>query len=409
MSLYLFIIVFCLLASAFFSASETAFSCANKLRLKSLEEADDARAARTLKLLDNFDSLISSILIGNNIVNILLTSLATLLFVEWLGEATGPSVCTIVTTIVVLVFGEVTPKSIAKEFPESFAMFATPILLLLVKILKPVNSLFNLWKKLIGKILSTPSDISTTEEELLMFVEETAQVGTITEDESDMIHNVLQFSDLKAVDILTPRVDVVAVDFKSSIEEIKEVFQSTGYSRLPVYEDTIDNIKGSIYCKDFYNKVLLGTNAVTDIVKPANAVVSSIGIKDLLQELKVSQNHLAVVISEYGSLLGIITLEDIIEELVGEIWDELDKAEPELVELGANEFEVSGSMSLRKLESELSLSFEGVDSTTVSGLIMYLLGRLPKIEDTVSYANLTLKVISMHQNRVDKLRVSVTS
>lgn len=403
----LIIIVICVIMSAYFSASETAFSTANKIRLKTMEEAGHKKAKLVLKMIDNFDSLISSILIGNNIVNILSASLATLLFVEWFGEAKGPSISTAVTTVVVLIFGEVTPKSIAKEFPEQFAMFSAPLLNILMWLFTPFNWLFSQWKRLVGLLFKHKENITATEEELLMFVEETAQEGTITEEESDMIHSVIKFSDLEVVDILTPRIDVTAVDITTDVDEIKEVFNTSGYSRLPVYEENIDNIVGTIYYKDFFAKVVYGENTLEDVIKPAKMVLGTKKISDLLEELKEEQNHIAIVASEYGSILGIITLEDILEELVGDIWDEGDEVKPELVQLSETEYEVLGTAGIHRLANELSIEFGDVQVTTVNGWIINLINKIPTKGQIIEHENIKLEILSMNRNRIDKLKLTL--
>lgn len=403
----LIIIVICIIMSGYFSASETAFSTSNKIRLKTMEEAGHKKAKLVLKMIDNFDSLISSILIGNNIVNILSASLATLLFVEWFGEAKGPSISTAVTTIVVLIFGEVTPKSIAKEFPEQFAMFSAPLLNILMWLFTPFNWLFSQWKKLVGLLFKHKENITATEEELLMFVEETAQEGTITEEESDMIHSVIKFSDLEVVDILTPRIDVTAIDIATDVNEIKEVFNTSGYSRLPVYEENIDNIVGTIYYKDFFAKVVCGEDTLEDVIKPAKMVLGTKKISNLLEELKEEQNHIAIVASEYGSILGIITLEDILEELVGDIWDEGDEVKPELKQLSDTEYEVLGTTGIHRLANELNIEFGDVQVTTVNGWIINLINKIPTKGQIIEHKNIKLEILSMNRNRIDKLKLTL--
>lgn len=403
----LIIIVICIIMSGYFSASETAFSTSNKIRLKTMEEAGHKKAKLVLKMIDNFDSLISSILIGNNIVNILSASLATLLFVEWFGEAKGPSISTAVTTVIVLIFGEVTPKSIAKEFPEQFAMFSAPLLSILMWLFTPFNWLFSQWKKLVGLLFKHKENITATEEELLMFVEETAQEGTITEEESDMIHSVIKFSDLEVVDILTPRIDVTAIDIAADVNEIKEVFNTSGYSRLPVYEENIDNIVGTIYYKDFFAKVVCGEDTLEDVIKPAKMVLGTKKISNLLEELKEEQNHIAIVASEYGSILGIITLEDILEELVGDIWDEGDEVKPELKQISDTEYEVLGTAGIHRLANELNIEFGDVQVTTVNGWIINLINKIPTKGQIIEHENIKLEILSMNRNRIDKLKLTL--
>ena len=352
------IIIFCVLFSGYFSATETAFSSLNRIRIKNLAEKGDKKAKLVLDMLENFDSLLSTILIGNNIVNIACASVATLLFVRLLGEEQGPSVATIVITIVVLIFGEVTPKSIAKENPEKFAMFAAPFLNVLMIILTPFNFLFIQWKKLISKIFHTENDYSITEEELLTIVEEAEQEGRIDEQESSLIRSAIEFSEQEAIDILTPRIDIVGVSHDATKEEIAQVFEETNYSRLPVYKESIDHIIGILYQKDFYNLDDEETS-FEHIIRPAMFITESKKIGELLQELQQKKSHIAIVLDEYGGTTGIVTLEDILEELVGEIWDEHDEVINEIEKISDTEYIVHGSTNLEDLFEDI---FQGYDT-----------------------------------------------
>ena len=294
------IIIFCIIFSGYFSATETAFSSLNRIRVKNMAEKGDKRAKLVLDMLENFDSLLSSILIGNNIVNIACASVATVLFVKLLGEEQGPSAATLVITIVVLIFGEVTPKSIAKENPEKFAMFAAPFLNMLMIVLTPFNFLFKQWKKLLSNIFHTDNDYSITEEELLTIVEEAEQEGRIDEQESSLIRSAIEFSEQEAIDILTPRIDIVGVPSDATKEEIAAVFTETNYSRLPVYKETMDHIIGIIYQKDFYNVVYDKDGDIESIIRPALYITESKKIGELLQELQHKKSHIAIVLDEYG-------------------------------------------------------------------------------------------------------------
>ena len=253
--------------SAYFSATETAFSSLNRIRLKNLADNGNKRAKLAYKLVDNYDELISSVLVGNNIVNISASSLATVLFIKAFGD-NGPTVSTIAMTIIVLIFGEVTPKSIAKEAPEAFAMFSAPIINVLIYVFKPINVCLVGIKKLVKKFVKVSNDRTISESELLTIVEEAEHDGGINENESELIHNVIEFDDLEAIDIMTPRVDVEAVDKTSTVQEVADLFTETGFSRLPVYEETIDSIVGIINEKDFHNLVLRDGNTVKQIIKP---------------------------------------------------------------------------------------------------------------------------------------------
>ena len=407
------IIIFCVLFSGYFSATETAFSSLNRIRVKNLAEKGDKKAKLVLDLLENFDSLLSTILIGNNIVNIACASVATLLFVRLLGEEQGPSVATIVITIVVLIFGEVTPKSIAKENPEKFAMFAAPFLNVLMIILTPFNFLFIQWKKLISKIFHTENDYSITEEELLTIVEEAEQEGRIDEQESSLIRSAIEFSEQEAIDILTPRIDIVGVPHDATKEEIAQVFEETNYSRLPVYKESIDHIIGILYQKDFYNLDDEETS-FEHIIRPAMFITESKKIGELLQELQQKKSHIAIVLDEYGGTTGIVTLEDILEELVGEIWDEHDEVINEIEKISDTEYIVHGSTNLEDLFEVLDMGMkineevEEMEVVTVSGWVMEeVLERIPSKGDVGTWQNLKVTVLEMDENRVEKIKLVI--
>ena len=403
-SISLVIIIGCIIMSAYFSATETAFSSLNRIRIKNMAEKGKKRAGLVLKLSENYDGLLSTILIGNNIVNIASASLATVIFVKLLGDEAGASISTVVTTIVVLIFGEVSPKSIAKESPEQFAMFSAPFLNAFMVLLTPANYLFKQWKKLLSLLIRTSGDSGITEEELLAIVEEAKQDGGIDEQEGSLIKSAIEFTELEAMDIATPRVDVTGIPVDADREEIAAVFGETGYSRLPVYKDKIDDIIGIIYQKDFYNQVYRGVCGVEAIVRPALYVAKSKKINVLLKELQKNKMHIAVVIDEFGGTMGIVTLEDILEELVGEIWDEHDVVVQEIEKISDQEYLVLGNTSVEKLFEELSAE-EEFESFTVSGWVMELAERIPEEGDVLYYENMTITVMKMKDRRVEQVRI----
>ncbi|MDU7030599.1 HlyC/CorC family transporter [Robinsoniella peoriensis] len=403
-SVSLIIIVICIIMSAYFSATETAFSSLNRIRIKNMAEKGNKKAALVLKLSQDYDRLLSTILIGNNIVNIASASLATVLFVKLLGEDLGASISTIVTTIVVLIFGEVSPKSIAKESPEKFAMFSATILNCFVWILTPFNFLFRQWKKLLSKMFKNSEDRTITEEELLTIVDEAEQEGGIDEQESTLIRSAIEFTEIEAIDIFTPRVDVVGIPLDAAKEEIAGVFARTGYSRLPVYEEDIDHIEGIVYQKDFHNHIYHTEQELAAIIRPALYTTKNKKIGILLKELQAAKSHIAVVIDEFGGTVGIVTLEDILEELVGEIWDEHDKVVYEMEQTGQDEYVVIGCMNVEKLFEELDMEQE-FEVVSVSGWVMEELDRIPKEGDCFSYKNLEITVLQMKERRVEKVRV----
>lgn len=403
-SISLVIIIGCIIMSAYFSATETAFSSLNRIRIKNMAEKGNKRAGLVLKLSENYDGLLSTILIGNNIVNIASASLATVIFVKLLGDEAGASISTVVTTIVVLIFGEVSPKSIAKESPEQFAMFSAPFLNAFMVLLTPANYLFKQWKKLLSVLIRTSGDSGITEEELLAIVEEAKQDGGIDEQEGSLIKSAIEFTELEAMDIATPRVDVTGIPVDADREEIAAVFGETGYSRLPVYKDKIDDIIGIIYQKDFYNQVYRGVCGVEAIVRPALYVAKSKKINVLLKELQKNKMHIAVVIDEFGGTMGIVTLEDILEELVGEIWDEHDVVVQEIEKISDQEYLVLGNTSVEKLFEELG-GEEEFESFTVSGWVMELAERIPEEGDVLYYENMTITVMKMKDRRVEQVRI----
>lgn len=405
-SISLIIIVFCVIMSAYFSATETAFSSLNRIRIKNMADKGNKKAALVMKMSENYDSMLSTILIGNNIVNIAATSLATVLFVNMLGDDAGPTVSTIVTTVVVLVFGEVSPKSIAKESPEKFAMFSAPLLKVLMVILTPFNFLFAQWKKLLSHLFKSEGNRTVTEEELLTIVEEAEQEGGIDEQEGTLIRSAIEFTEQEAIDILTPRIDITAVSMGTSKDEIAEIFADTGYSRLPLYEENIDHIVGIIYQKDFHNYVYRTDKEISSIVRPALYIAKNKKIGELLKELQKEKLHIAVVLDEYGGTIGIVTLEDILEELVGEIWDEHDEVTQEIEKVSETEYLVLGSTNIDKLFELLEIE-EELEVFTVSGWVMNMLGRVPAAGDNFEYQKFQVSVLEMDDKRVGKIRIVV--
>ncbi|MBQ7874876.1 MAG: HlyC/CorC family transporter, partial [Oscillospiraceae bacterium] len=306
----------CIIMSAYFSATETAFNSLNVTKIKIAAERGDKTAQLIIRLLDDYNRLLTTILVGNNIVNIALSSMGTVLFIELLGGDIGATVSTAVITVVVLIFGEITPKSVAKESPESFARFSAPIINFIAIVLTPVNFLFSMWKKLVSMVIKSSDDNTVTEEELLSMVDEVEHSGGIGEQEGELIRNVIELNENDAADIATPRVDIEAVEKNWTKEEVAEVFIETGYSRLPVYVDSLDNIIGIIHRTDFYNNYDKDNIADTMLTE-AVFIPRTMKIGALLKLLQKKKCHMAVVTDEYGGTFGIVTMEDILEELVG--------------------------------------------------------------------------------------------
>jgi len=396
--------------SAFFSASETAYSSLNLIRLRSRADAGDATAKRVLALAERYDNLLSTILIGNNIVNIGASSLATVLFIQLLGPERGPSLSTVVLTVVILVFGEVTPKSLAKEMPERFATLVAPVLQFLVTIFTPFNFLFSAWKSFLSRHFHTGEADTVTEGELITMVSEAEEDGEITDHESELIRSAIEFDDVEVQEVLTPRVDVEAIADSATMDEIAEKFAETGYSRLPVYHNTIDNIIGVVHEKDFYAKSRKGAVRVEDLIAPALYTTGSTQISALLRTLREKHHHLAVVVDEYGGTEGIITLEDIIEELVGEIWDEHDEAIENVRPQTDGTWLVNGGANLddvcEELEIPLSAEIDELDAITVSGMVQEQTGRLPKVGDPFTLGSFDGVVTKTAHRRVLEVRLT---
>ena len=393
--------------SAFFSASETAFSSLNQIRLKSRAEDGDASAARVLAMAEQYDKLLSTILIGNNIVNIAAASIGTVLFTRLLDPERGATVSTIVLTIVVLIFGEVTPKSLAKEMPERVATVVSPVLSLLMVLLSPLTWLFTQWKKLLGHFVHSGESDAITEGELITMVSEAESDGELTDRESQLIRSAIEFDDVEVEEILTPRVDVVAVEDTTSLEELAQTFAESGYSRLPVYHDTIDNIIGVVHEKDFYLAKLKKAATVEELVAPTLYTTGSTQISQLLRTLREQHHHMAVVVDEYGGTEGIITLEDILEELVGEIWDEHDEVTEDFRQQSDGSWLVSGSASVDDLFETLDLpEDEDIDSNTVNGLVQEKTRHLPKVGDHFTLDHFEGVVTRTARRRVTEVRLS---
>ena len=393
--------------SAFFSASETAFSSLNQIRLKSRAEDGDPSAARVLAMSEQYDKLLSSILIGNNIVNIAAASIGTVLFTRLLDPQRGATVSTIVLTIVVLIFGEVTPKSLAKEMPERIATAVSPFLSLLMVLLSPLTWLFTQWKKLLGHFIHSGEADTITEGELMTMVSEAESDGELTDRESQLIRSAIEFDDVEVEEILTPRVDVVAVEDTTSLEELAQTFAESGYSRLPVYHDNIDNIIGVVHEKDFYLAKLKKAATVEELVVPTLYTTGTTQISQLLRTLREQHHHMAVVVDEYGGTEGIITLEDILEELVGEIWDEHDEATEDFRQQSDGSWLVAGSASVDDLFETLNLpEDEDIDSNTVNGLVQEKTRHLPKVGDHFTLDHFEGVVTRTARRRVTEVRLS---
>mgnify|MGYP002548007679 CR=1 FL=1 len=399
------VMAFLILMSAYFSATETAFSSLNRTRLKTMAEKGSKRAVLACRLSESYDKLLSTILIGNNIVNIATASIGTVLFVRLYGDI-GATLSTVVITIVVLIFGEITPKSIAKDCPEKFAMFSAPLLRLLMWLLTPVNFLFSQWKRLIAKLLRLEADTKMSQEELLMLVEEVEEGGSIDRDEGELLRSAIEFTEREADDILTHRTEMEAVSADTLAAEVARRFAETKFSRIPVYEDTIDNIIGVIHEKDFHAARYHGQEDVSAIVSNVLYTTGSTKISDLLRILQRAKAHMVIVVDEYGGTEGLVTLEDIVEELVGEIWDEHDEVIEEFRKQSDGSYLVACSADLDDLYDLFDMKpSEEYDASTVSGWVMEEIGRVPDVGDRFQADGLDVCVTRVEHRRVMEIRV----
>lgn len=398
----LFVLIVC---SAFFSATETAFSSLNKIRLKSRAEDGNARAAATLELAEDYDRLLSGVLIGNNIVNIGASTLATVLFTRWFVQY-GASISTVVMTIVVLIFGEVTPKTLAKSRPEAVAMAFTPIIRTVLLILTPLNALFALWRKLLEFIIKNPGNDGITEDELITMVSEAEHEGGLEHEEGKLIRSAIEFGDLEVGEIFVPRVDMVSAEDTLTVAQVRELFVETDFSRLPVYHENRDHILGVIHVRDFYQANLSDGDDWLPLIKPALYTTSAEQVSQVLAKMQRTKGHMAIVVDEFGGTEGIVTLEDILEELVGEIWDEHDEVVEKIKKLEDGSYLISCSASLSDVFDLADLR-EDCDSDTVSGWVTDELGHIPRVGDTFTYENLEVTVTAIRRMRVLEIQVKI--
>ncbi len=408
--------------SAFFSASETALSSANKIRLKSMADNGSKGAERALRVIKKYDKTITTILIGNNIVNIACSSIATLLTISLLtnisaefASAWGSVISTIATTLIVLTFGEVLPKSIAKDHAEGFSIFVAAPISFLMFIFTPFSALFILMKKGISKLFRTKQSVSMTEEELKVIIEEIEDEGVLETQESNLVRSALEFDEITVDEIITPRVRIVAVENTASVDEVRAKFLAEEYSRMPVYEKTLDNIIGTITEKDFFKAYEKHGRDFTirDILQETIYLPQMLKISEVLRNMQKEKCHLAVVLDQHGGTLGIVTMEDILEELVGEIWDESDEVRSPVTAVDDRTFEVYGEVSLNSLRRFFNTRDIDVEiaseANTVAGWVLELFGSIPKSGDIHTADSFRITVLEAITPRVNKIRIELTS
>ncbi|MBR2297201.1 MAG: HlyC/CorC family transporter [Clostridia bacterium] len=396
--------------SAFFSATETAFSTFNKIRMKNMAQNGNKRAKMVLKLDDKYDKLINTILIGNNLVNITLSSIATIFFVDLFtsNESLGATVSTAVITVAVLIFGEISPKVIARGHADGIALAFVYIINAVGIVLTPLSFIFGGWSKLLMKIFKPKTESAYTEDELITIVDEAEEDGSIETEEGDLIRSAIEFADVSAGDILTPRVDICAIAKDTSIEEIAKIFIENAYSRLPVYNEDIDDIIGILHEKDFFVAYHNNNKTITKYLQKPVHVSEHIKIADLMQVLKAKKCHMAIVVDEFGGTMGIVTMEDIIEELIGDVFDEHDEVTEDYKEQDDGSFVVKCSADLDDFIEKFNLKIRDDEDMpqTLNGLIMKVLETFPKVGDTFDYQSLSIEVRKIGTKRVEEVIVT---
>lgn len=399
---YGIIIAVCVILSAFFSCVETAFSCANRIRLKTYADNGNKKALTALWVIDNFDKVLTAILIGNNIVNLGCSSIATVLCMNIFGDI-GAAVATGATTLLVLTFGEVIPKCFGKEASDSIALYTGSILKYMTYALTPFVYFFISIKSAVMKIANIKKDQpSVTEDELKYIIESIEEEGILEEQESEMVQSALEFDEKTALEILTPRVDVVLIDADDDPDTIHNTIITERYSRIPVYQDNIDNIIGILHTRDYLEQLSQNkTPDIKELVTEAHFIYKSRKLSDILSDFKQKQLHIAIVTDEYGGMLGIVTMEDLLEELVGEIWDEDEEEERTYTKLKDGRYIISGDMDLADLFDifEIELDDE-IESISVGGFIIEQLGTIPTINQSVTYKDIVMTVKRIKNNRI---------
>lgn len=402
-------IIILIMLSGYFSASEMAFTSVNKIRLMNMEANGNKRAGAVLRATENFDKILSTVLVGNNIVNITSASIATLFFNSLIKSANlATTVSTIVMTVVVLIFGEITPKLFAKEKPEACAMLFYPLLKMLMIVLTPINLIFSGWKWLLRKIFKIEKSSTITEGELLTIVETAENEGELQEHESQLIRSAIEFEDLDVKDIMIPRVNVIAVEENSDMESVYDKFVQHGFSRMPVYAGNIDAVVGVIHEKDFYALLHDGGTNIKGIIQSSVCVSSSMKISTVLRMLQKAKVHMAIVVDEFGGTEGIVTLEDILEELVGEIYDEHDEIEILFKKVDDKTFIVSGDENVEDMYEKLDLPApDDIESTTVSGYITELMDKIPQAGEKLALKDIEIEVTKASAKHVQEVKVTL--
>lgn len=399
-----------ILLSAFFSSAETAYSSVNKIRLRNYESEGARGSKKALFITEHFDRALSTILVGNNIVNIAAASISAKLATDLFGGNTGLIISTFVMTLLILIFGEILPKSLAKENAEAYALSISGVLYLLIKILTPVNFFFIKLKEWVSRIFSKNDSMpSVTEEELKVMLDISEEEGVIDKEERELIHRSMDFDDIMVSEVLTPRIDVKAVEVNQSIEEIKEVFFEERFSRIPVYEDHIDNIIGILSEKEFFTHLLkFGEVNVKELIREPMFVFESSKISTLLSKLQKDKVHMAIVVDEFGGTTGLITLEDILEEIVGEIWDEQDEKFHSMTKLSDNVYTFDSQFQLDEFTDMLDLPEPESSYHTIGGWVVESFDDIPSEGESFDYENVKITVEEVDNRRIRTIKVEVS-
>ena len=400
-------LVFLVAMSAVFSSSETAITSVSKIKVRQLDQKDNKNAHLLKKLHDNMQTTISTILIGNNIVNIAASSIATILFTN-IFHQNGALISTVVMTVFVLIFGEVIPKTIAQYKNKSVALKFSRFIYFLTLVFKPIVKVLNLLTRLVIKLfVGEDEDSSTlTEEELKTLVEVSEEEGVLKNQETEIMINALELKETLAVDIMTPRTSMASVDIEDAESDLKEIIKNITYSRIPVYEDNIDDIIGVLHIKELAHKIIEDDRdfKIRDILKPAFYAYEYIPVVDLFKQMRAKNISISIIIDEYGGTSGIVTMEDILEELVGEIDDEYDN-EKEVTKISDNEYLVDPEMRIDEVNERFDLDIQSDKFDSIGGFVIELLDRMPKSKDEVEFENLKFVVVNVDKRKITQLMI----
>lgn len=400
-------LIILIILSSFFSASETALMSISKIRVRHMVEENIKGANRVKELTDNPSSLLASILVGNNVVNIASSSLATVLAINLIGSR-GVAISTIIMTIVVLIFGEITPKTLASQNSEQISLRVASPIFIISKMLKPVVIITTTISKFFIKLLGGKSDSNKpfiTEDELKTMVDVSEEEGILKSEEKDMIHNVFQFGDLYAKDVMVQRVDIIALDIEESLDKIISVIKEEGFSRIPIYSNTIDNIVGILNVKDIIFMEDTKGFSLKNYMREITYTYEFRKVTELFKDMNKNRQHMVVVLDEYGGTVGIVTIEDLIEEIVGDISDEYDDEEPEIYVVKEDEYIVEGSVRIEDINELIGTKIESEEFDSIGGFIIGVLGRFPNISEEIIYSNYRFIIEDIDRNRIKKIRI----